>query len=112
MPDLMVIVKSFWGLISPKRTVCIGCGAPSENRKDIVVGPSVALCRQCFEDAFLALKSNEEIVPVRGSNVKSTRCSFCGKLGVDQGGLATWPKEAICGDCLLLCDEILSEQGA
>jgi hypothetical protein len=112
VPELMAIVKSFWGLITPKRTACIGCGALPDNRKDIVVGPSVALCRQCFYDAFAALTRNhQDIVPVRGSNLHSVRCSFCGKRSVDQAGLATWPKEAICGDCLLLCDELLLERG-
>jgi hypothetical protein len=110
--NLLAIVKPFWGWIVPTRTACIGCGAPPENRKDVVVGPSVALCRQCFYDAFAALTKNRiDIVPVRGSNLQSVRCSFCGKRSVDQGGLATWPKGAICGDCLLLCDEILLERG-
>ena len=91
----------------------MGCGAPSANRKDVVVGPSVALCRTCFDDAFSALKSKrQEVVPVRGSNLKSLRCSFCGLRGVDKGGLATWPNGAICADCLLLLDEILLERGA
>lgn len=113
MRSLKAIVKSFWASLALEGPACIGCGTPRANRNDVVLGPAVALCRKCFYDAFAALKSNrQEIVPVRGSNVKSIRCSFCGNRGVDQGGLATWPKGAICGDCLLLCDEILLEQGA
>jgi len=91
---------------------CVGCGTAPGKGKPVVGGPGVSLCRHCFDDAFVALKSNrQEIVPVRGSNLRSTHCHFCGNRSGDRGGLATWPKGAICADCLLLCDEILVEQG-
>jgi len=112
VPGLKASVKSFWSWMALKRTACIGCGAPPENRKDIVVGPSVALCRECWAEAFLAMKGqNTNIVAVRGSNTSVERCSFCGRRGSEHGGLASWPKGAICADCMLLCDEILTERG-
>src|SRR5438046_5659785 len=90
---------------------CVGCG--NAEKESVVEGPSISLCRSCLDDAFTAmLKSHgKEIVMVRASNNRTVRCSFCGQRSVDHGGLATWPQGAICGDCLLLCDEILIEKG-
>ena len=111
MPGLKDSVKSLWSWMGLKRIACIGCGASSENRNDIVVGPSVALCRECWEEAFLAMKGQKaNIVAVRGSNTSVERCSFCGRRSSELGGLASWPKGAICADCMLLCDEILTDR--
>jgi ATP-dependent protease Clp ATPase subunit len=113
VPRLKASEKSFWSWMGLKRTACIGCGASSKNRKDIVVGPSVALCRECWDEAFLAMKGQKaNIVAVRGSNTSVERCSFCGRRSSELGGLASWPKGAICADCMLLCDEILTDRGA
>lgn len=109
---MKAIVRSFLGWMGREETVCVGCGTLPGKRKDVVVGPAVALCRHCLDDAFAVLKSNQDIVRVRGSKSYSIRCSFCGNNGVDRGGLASWPKGTICRECLLLCDEILLERGA
>ena len=112
MPELTAMIKSVSKWFKPSRTLqCSGCDRSRENQL-VVRGPSVSLCRECWEEAFLALKGQKpNVVTVRGSSTSIKRCSFCGLLGSEKGGLATWPKMAICADCLLLCDEILTEQG-
>ena len=112
MRELSAIMKSFGNWLKPvlSSSSCMGCGTSREKGGFIIPGPGVSLCRECVDDALKAMmKSRQEIVAVRGSNAKASRCSFCGHRGTDNGGLATWPDGAICGDCLLLCDEILAE---
>jgi hypothetical protein len=112
MPELTAIIKSVGDWFKPAPTSqCSGCDRSREN-KFVVRGPSVSLCRDCWENAFVAMKGNKRnVVSVRGSNISAERCSFCGHRVPENGGLATWPNMAICADCLLLCDEILAEQG-
>jgi hypothetical protein len=111
MPELTAIIKSVGNWFKPSQTSqCSGCHRSREN-KLVVPGPSVSLCRECWEEAFVAMKGQKHnVVSVRGSNTSFERCSFCGHR-LENGGLATWPNFAICADCLLLCDEILAEQG-
>jgi len=113
MPELTAIIKSVGSWFKPSGTSqCSGCERARENRF-VVRGPGVSLCRECWEEAFIAMKGQKHnVVSVRGSNTSFERCSFCGHRGPENGGLATWPNVAICADCLLLCDEILAEQGA
>jgi hypothetical protein len=94
------------------RPACMGCGTIPA-KEGAVTGPGKSLCSECLDEAFIAMKGHgQELVTVRGSNVAAVRCSFCGASGTERGGLATWPDGAICGDCLLLCDEILAEKDA
>jgi len=112
MPELTAIIKSVGSWFKPSGTSqCSGCERARENRF-VVRGPGVSLCRECWEEAFVAMKGQKHsVVSVRDSNTSFERCSFSGRRGPENGGLATWPNVAICADCLLLCDEILAEHG-
>jgi ATP-dependent protease Clp ATPase subunit len=112
MPELTAIIKSVGNWFKPSGTsLCSGCERLREN-KFIVRGPSVSLCRDCWDDAFVAMKGQKQnVVCVRDSKLSVDRCSFCGHRAPETGVLAAWPKVTICADCLLLCDEILTEQG-
>ena len=112
MPELTAIIKSLGNWFKPAGTLqCSACGKVRE-KKFHVRGPSFSLCRDCWDEAFVAMKGQKQnIVVVRGANTAVERCTFCGHPAATTGGLATWPGAAICADCLLLCDEILAEQG-
>jgi ATP-dependent protease Clp ATPase subunit len=43
--------------------------------------------------------------------VRDRRCGFCGKRRRHVRGMATAGAVTICADCLVLCDEILTEAG-
>ena len=113
MARMPAIVKSVGNWFKPLgSSQCSGCGRGYE-KKFVVNGPGVSLCRRCWDEAFFAMKGRgDSTVPIRGSNASVNRCSFCGKRAGETGGLASWPDFAICADCLLLCDEIFVEQGA
>jgi len=112
MAELIAIIKSVGKWFKPARpSQCSACGRVREN-KSIVSGPSISLCRECWYEAFDAMKGQKQrIVVVRGSSTTFDRCSFCGHLSAEAGGLATWPDVAICPDCMLLCDEIFAGDG-
>jgi hypothetical protein len=112
MPELTAIIKSVGNWFKLARPLqCSGCGRVRDN-KSIVSAPSVSLCRECWYEAFDAMKGQKQgIVVVCGTSTTFKRCSFCGHSVAETGGLATWLDVAICGDCMLVCDEIFDERG-
>ena len=76
---------------------CSFCGTPQNVAKKLIAGPGVYICDGCIPKA----RQGFEAKP---------KCSFCGKSTPAQPVRGT-KTVAICGECLDLCDEILSAEG-
>ncbi len=94
---------------------CSFCGRPGIDVGSLAAGPGVSICERCTRDASqLATASSSEradapiaLVPADQHNAT---CSFCGRKRADAEGLAANQTAAICGQCLVLCTEIHTEQ--
>jgi hypothetical protein len=99
--------------------VCSFCGREQKQVRKLVAGPGVYICDPCIMAAVGVTASGRPakdpaLQPVpAGSQLP---CSFCGKARVQVQTLVSAQAgedndaPTICGECLGLCGEILSEQ--
>ena len=111
MDDKPQFIGMIWEMLGIRRArYCIGCNKLPAKASPAIMGPKASLCRKCWDEAFLAMKGHsKEVVNVRGGTSKHMRCSMCGEKAASKSGLATWPQGAVCGDCLLLADQLFAE---
>ncbi|MGP8001892.1 MAG: ClpX C4-type zinc finger protein [Streptosporangiaceae bacterium] len=111
---------------SPRRAVqrvagCTFCGRPEVEAGPLIAGPGVYVCTGCTALASDALAADGPGAagPLRAVPAQDVRerCSFCGKYRPECAGLAATPagagaawRGAICGECLMLCAEIIAER--
>jgi hypothetical protein len=99
--------------------VCSFCGREQRQVRKLVAGPGVYICDPCIMAAVGVTASGRAakdptLQPVPGSS--QLLCSFCGKARTEVQALVSAPPgdehepPTICGECLGLCGEILSEQ--
>jgi len=95
---------------------CSFCGRPERKTRQLVAGPGVFICETCVSLTTDVLSTGKEaetpLGPVAALPAENgrERCSFCGKRRGQVEGLASTGADAICSECLRLCDEILAEQ--
>jgi len=114
---------------------CSFCGKPQNKVRKLIAGPSVYICGGCVELVKNVISSGQaartELGPVDNvpGQLKRERCNFCGKardqvaglagiaLGpeAETGASAKLPGKPpgtalICSECLVLCDEIITEE--
>ena len=111
---------------SPRRAVrrmagCTFCGRAEQEAGPLIAGPGVYICAACaaLASEVLGAAGPAEPGPLRavpGQEVRE-RCSFCGKyrpectgLAATQPGARASQTAAICGECLMLCAEIIAER--
>ena len=104
MPDGRHIVCSFCGQTKEQAKVMIGVPAPH------------FICDQCVPRAHgvIAEPGQTASTPIGtielvADEAGTLRCCFCGNARDRVGAMASAGPTRICGQCLDLCDEILSE---
>ena len=100
-----------WHSRSLKRdTVCTFCERPPSEVAKLIAGPNVYICDACVALAQRAAtegSSRGGMAPVRSL---TARCSFCGRLRSRSRPLAGAAAAAVCGECLQLCRQILTDR--
>ena len=100
-----------WHSRSLKRdTVCTFCERPPSEVAKLIAGPNVYICDACVAVAQSVVTERSRqgaIAPVRSL---TARCSFCGRLRSRSRPLAGAAAAAVCGECLQLCRQILTDR--
>jgi hypothetical protein len=101
---------------------CSFCGKQQNEVRKLIAGPGVYICDPCVDLAGNVISSGQpadtELGTMDALSAHATylRCSFCGK---DRGRAAFMPEvtlertpasAAICSECLVLCNEIITEE--
>lgn len=91
---------------------CSFCGLPDAEVAKLIAGPGIFICDQCVAlvrrvgDSGVGEETERtRIDPVAGSALK---CSFCGKSAGKVGNMVAGPGLCVCGECVLLCEEVLA----
>jgi hypothetical protein len=98
--------------------LCSFCGKTQKQVKKLIAGPGVFICDQCIGKADRVVRTGEvaatplSAIKALGEDVAAAKCSFCGKRRHQVPGIAAAAGGAICTECLALCHEILTEEGA
>jgi len=109
---------SWWSRIWRPRNLkanlsCTFCKRPQAELARLIAGPKVYICDGCIEAAELSL--NGDCAPVRhpafsvAGERSRARCSFCGKGRTAERPLLARPEGSICGECLGVCRQILTD---
>jgi ATP-dependent protease Clp ATPase subunit len=95
---------------------CSFCGKLAKQVKKLIAGPRVEICNECVDrvHAVLTVTGNTASTPIATIRQvddadPAKRCSFCGKQRRHVAAMASTGKKRICGDCIELCDELISE---
>jgi len=98
---------------------CSFCGKNQKHVKKLIAGPHAYICDRCIGRAHLVLRPagttpSSPIATIHQVSVEArdTRCSFCAKGRHQVEVMAAAGDVRICGECLALCDEIISEEPA
>jgi len=105
--------RHVWRTRTVKRdAVCTFCGRPPSEVPKLIAGPNVYICDACVglaEQVVSGVPRAPSLFFLSRGGARSA-CSFCGERR-DQGRPVVTRHEAnVCGDCLRLCREILSER--
>jgi ATP-dependent protease Clp ATPase subunit len=99
---------------------CSFCGKNQKQAKKLlagIVGPRAFICDGCVSrsHAAMAEPGRTVLTPVAtiqmvNDEAGAEQCSFCGKRRDQVAAMASTDDRRICGECLELCDERLSEE--
>ena len=113
------------GRPDPMLLACSFCGKQQNEVRKLIAGPGVYICDPCVALADNVVGSGQpaatelgtmNVLPAHATRLK---CSFCGKDRGQVPGMALMPEltlertsasPAICSECLMLCDEIITEE--
>jgi hypothetical protein len=102
-----------WRNRSVKRdAVCTFCGRPPGEVSKLIAGPNVYVCDACVaqaEQVVAGTPKTPSLFFLSRGNARSA-CSFCGERREPGRPVVTRGESNVCGDCLRLCREILSER--
>jgi hypothetical protein len=95
--------------------ICTFCELTASEVTKLIAGPKVFICGACVALAEKSMTAGSR--PPRGSLVLAgertrARCSFCGKRRKSERPLLTGPAANICGECLIVCRQILTDSAA
>lgn len=94
---------------------CSFCGKTNGNVSTMVAGPSVYVCDQCIE-RYSQVITRIEVPEVRDKSdakrEETVRCSFCGKMTGEVGKLIAGIGAFICGECTVICAQIVDAMRA
>ena len=92
--------------------ICTFCGRPQDQVEKLIAGPKVFICGACVAFAERTLcgstAASGGALALAGDGVR-TRCSFCGKRRTPDRALLAGPEANICGACLDVCRQILTD---
>jgi hypothetical protein len=99
---------------TPRDMICTFCERPPSEVAKLMAGPNVYICDDCVALARRALDdgragAGRHKLTAAPKGAKS-RCSFCSKPSDAQRALATGELANICSECLVVCDQILSDR--
>jgi ClpX C4-type zinc finger len=104
---------------------CTFCGKQQNEVRKLIAGPGVYICDSCIDLAGTVVSSGQAARTESGAMIAlpegqaRVRCAFCGKDRGQASGLAVMPtvtvgrtsaNAAICSECLMLCNEIITEE--
>lgn len=94
-------------------TVCTFCQRPASEVAKLIAGPKVYICDACVALAAKArtrgsARAASGALTLSGEGGRA-RCSFCRKQRAAERPLLTGPAGNICGECLDVCQQILSD---
>ena len=105
---------------------CTFCGKLQNEVRKLIAGPGVYICDPCIALADDVIGSGHSAATELGTmnaappaHATSLKCSFCGKNRGQASGMALVPEvtlgrtsesPAICSECLVLCNEIITEE--
>jgi ClpX C4-type zinc finger len=107
------------------RLACTFCGKPQNQVRKLIAGPGVYICDGCIDLAVDVITSGRAARTVLGTmntvpeERSGVRCNFCGKDRGQVERAAIMPEvtvertsssAAVCSECLVLCNEILTEE--
>jgi ATP-dependent protease Clp ATPase subunit len=102
---------------SINRLSCSFCGKNQKQVKKLIAGADAYICDGCVSRAYAVIAEPGRTVPTPIATVQmvsdeagAEQCSFCGKRRDRVAAMASADDRRICGECLELCDEILSEE--
>ena len=112
---------SWWQRVWRSRNVkrdanCTFCGRPPREVAKLIAGPKVYICDACVALAEKS-RTGSPSPATRGSWVPAkagakARCSFCRKRRTTDRTLLTRQAGSICGECLDVCRQILTDSTA
>jgi ClpX C4-type zinc finger len=109
----------------PPRLACSFCGKQQNEVRKLIAGPGVYICDGCLAVAGNVISSGDPAETELGTmsavpdHATRLKCSFCGKDHRQAAGLAFMPavrlertltSAAICSECLVLCNEIITDE--
>jgi hypothetical protein len=86
---------------------CSFCGVTQADTGKLIAGPGVYVCNGCVEIAGSSARSKSPVGRFRAD--RNGGCNFCGKTPTREMVIASTDSNAICRECLDLCDEIIAE---
>ena len=93
--------------------ICTCCGRPQDEVARLIAGPKVFICDACVAVAEQSLTGTSASATRRSWALAKEegkgRCSFCGKRKSSERPLLTGPAVNICGECLKVCRQILTD---
>jgi hypothetical protein len=112
---------TWWQRVWRSRTVrvdavCTFCGRPPSEVAKLIAGPNVYICDACVAGAEAVLEPGAPMNTRNGTlqavQSMTARCSFCGKRRAANRSIVGGPAARICGECVLLCRQILDDRAA
>jgi len=98
---------------------CSFCGKDQKHVKKLIAGPHAYICDRCIGRVHSVLRpaGKTPSSPITTINQVSAdagdaRCSFCAKGRNRVEVMAAAGDKRICGECVALCDEIISDEPA
>jgi hypothetical protein len=99
---------------------CTFCGKPQNQVRKLIAGPGVFICGGCVTLARHVIATGQTATTGRGpvhavpEQQPQAQCNFCGKRRDQVAAQAGIPRTnghaIICGECLALCDEIITDE--
>ncbi len=93
---------------------CTFCARSQEKLNRLIAGPKVYICDACVTKAERSMSGSAPVAPVpfvRAGEGSRSLCSFCSKSKSKHRPLLTGPNGNICGECLNVCRQILTDSG-
>jgi len=96
---------------------CSFCGKHQKQVKKLIAGPHAYICDVCVDRVHSVLGSAGKTASTPINSIhqvsleaRDTRCSFCAKARHQVEVMAAAGDARICGECVALCDEIISDE--
>jgi len=95
---------------------CSFCGKSQKQVKVLIGAPPAYICDGCVSRAHAVIAEPGRMASTPVATIQQVsdeagaqQCSFCGKRRQQVAAMAAAADTRVCGECLELCDEIVSE---